>query len=79
MNEVGRELRIDELKPRMIVVMCKEGRPCITIWVLRVGMDYATFYAGEINLVLIARLREDGTLADDSGLRVRVFEYLGEE
>lgn len=36
------------------------------------------FYAGQINLTLIAYLREDGTLADDSGLQLRVFEYLGE-
>lgn len=30
-NEVGRELRVDELKPKTIVVLCKQGRPCITI------------------------------------------------
>jgi hypothetical protein len=78
-NEVGRELRIDELKPETIVVLCKEGRPAITIWVSRVGTDYVMFYAGEINLTLIAHLREDGTLADDSGIHLRVFEYLGDE
>lgn len=77
-SEMGRELRIDELKPKTVVVLCKEGRPAITIWVSRVGMDYVMFYAGQINLTLIAHLREDGTLADDSGMRLRVFEYLGE-
>ena len=78
MNEVGRELRIDELKRETVVVLVKAGRPAITIWVATVGQDFVAFYAGEISTMLIAYLREDGTLADDSGIRMRVFEYLGE-
>jgi hypothetical protein len=78
MSEVGRELRVDELKPKMIVILVKAGRPAITIWVSQMGQDFVVFYAGAINLTLIAYLREDGTLADDSGMQLRVFEYLGE-
>lgn len=78
MSEIGRELRVDELKPKMIVVLVKAGRPAITIWVANIGQDFVAFYAGEIKTTLIAYLREDGTLADDSGIQLRVFEYLGE-
>jgi hypothetical protein len=77
-NEIGRELKANELKPATIVVLAKAGRPSSTMWVSRIGQDYVMFYAGQLRLTLIAHLREDGTLADDSGIQLHVYEYLGE-
>lgn len=35
------------------------------------------FYAGEIRVALVAFRRDDGTLIDDTGQRIHVWEYLG--
>jgi hypothetical protein len=77
-NEIGRELKANELKVKTIVVLSKVGRPSATYWVSGIGQDYVMFYAGLLNMTLIAYLREDGTLADDSGIQLHVYEYLGE-
>ena len=76
-NGIGRELPVDELHARQIVVLVKEGRPAATMWVARIGIDYVCFYAGEIKTTLICTRKPDGTLEDDTPARIRVFEYLG--
>jgi hypothetical protein len=78
-NEIGRELKINELKERTVVIVGKENNPNLaTMWVVQVGMDFVAFYMGETNMTFLAYLREDGHLIDDSGKRILVFEYLGE-
>ena len=77
-NEVGRELKANELKLKTVVVLHKAGRPLVTMWVLRVGADYVMFGAGEINMTLIAKRNPDGTLEDDTPAQIHVYEYLGE-
>jgi hypothetical protein len=78
-NEVGRELKANELTERTVVVLGREDRAVVyTAWVSRLGTDYVAFYTGVGNTTFIAYLREDGELADDTGKRILVYEYLGE-
>jgi hypothetical protein len=78
MNEVGRELQLDELHRTSIIVLQKEGQSFgITMWVALVGQDFVAFYSGSLNITFIGHIREDGTLGDDKGGRIRVFEYIG--
>lgn len=76
--EMGRELLAGELATKTVVVVGREDRPHrITVWVGEVGEDFVAFYAGEIRVALVAFRRDDGTLIDDTGLRIHVWEYLG--
>jgi hypothetical protein len=78
-NEIGRELQLNELHRASIVVLHKNGQPFgVTMWVAIVGMDFVAFYSGALNVTWIGHLREDGTLSDEKGERIRVFEYIGE-
>lgn len=78
-NELGRELKANELTERTVVVLGREDRATMyTAWVIRLGADYVAFGYGAINTTFIAYLREDGELVDDTGKRILVFEYLGE-
>jgi len=78
-NEIGRELQLNELTRKSIIVLRKDSQPFgVTMWVALVGMDYVAFYSGSLNVTFIGYIREDGTLGDDKGQRIRVFEYLGE-
>jgi hypothetical protein len=75
---MGRELLAGELVVKTVVVVGREDRPyCFTAWVRELGEDFVAFYAGEARVVLITFRRKDGTLADDTGKRIRVWEYLG--
>ena len=78
-NEVGRELQLDELNRASIIVLQKDGQNYgITMWVALVGQDFVAFYSGSLNVTFIGHIREDGTLGDEKGERIRVFEYIGE-
>jgi hypothetical protein len=79
-NEIGRELKANELKLKMIVIVVGEHKPnvLVSMWVAAVGPDSVTFFAGEIKTYFIASIREDGSLADDVGRVIHCFEYLGE-
>jgi hypothetical protein len=85
-NEVGRELTAYDLvllcgiTP---VILSREDRPyAYTVWVSRVTPEFVVFLAGEVKTTFIVTLivtrHPDGTMTDDSGQRIRVFEYLGE-
>jgi hypothetical protein len=80
MNEVGRELKVSELKPKTVVVVAKQLRPAATVWVVEIHPEYVHFRAGSINMeFLAARTGPDlEQITDDSGLPMRVYEYLGE-
>jgi hypothetical protein len=78
-SEVGRELSSDELVVKTVVVLGRDDRAVkFTAWVARVGVDYVAFQAGEVNMIFLASRSPLGILTDDTGRRIRVFEYLGE-
>lgn len=78
-NEVGRELKANELNVKTIVCIRREDRPItLTAWVSELGQDFVTFYSGAIKTTFLTFLREDGELVDDTGKRIIVNEYLGE-
>ena len=80
-EEIGRELKASELKPGVIVVLMKDGSAmAITIWVSRVTENRAEFEARSLGMTLaLARTGEDcERLADNAGVRIRAYEYLGE-
>ena len=81
LNEVGRELKVSELKPRTIVWLYKEGRKTMgTMWVIEVGEVFVHFYAGEITMDFFAlRCGPDlEKITDDSHIPMKMYEYLGE-
>ena len=76
--EMGRELLAHELVEKTVVVVGREDRPhCITAWVKLVDDEVVVFLADEIKVVLITMRRPDGTMTDDTGKRILVWEYLG--
>ena len=77
-EEIGRELQPNELLRQTIVVLRKDGGPGITMWVAFVGQSLCAFYSGRLQCLVIAAIAEDGSIRDDKGQRIRVFEYLGE-
>lgn len=81
-NEVGRELTAYDM---MLlcgiapVIITRADRPYgYTVWVRQVTSEFVVFFAGELGIALIVLRHPDGTMTDDSGNRIRVFEYLGE-
>lgn len=78
-DEIGRQLRLDELQPKRIVVIAHPGRPgaFMTMWVEEVADDHVVFFSGVMNWHVMIFVR-DGELFDDQDRVVRVFEYLGE-
>lgn len=77
--EMGRELLAGDLMVKTVVIVGREDRPhCFTVWVWHVGEDFIAFKAGEINHILIVLRLDDGTMIDETGNRIHVWEYLGE-
>jgi hypothetical protein len=80
-NEQGREFMAHELMLLcgFVVIITREDRPyAYSAWVTQVTPEFVVFRAGEIPTYFMAMRHEDGTLTDDTGQRVRVYEYLGE-
>ena len=79
-NEIGRELRVSELKPKTIVVLERPDVAAVTMWVMAVGPERVAFWAGANSMGFIARRvgPELEQITDDSGRMLRVYEYLGE-
>jgi hypothetical protein len=79
-SEIGRELKVSELKPETVVWLAKEGRDLLaTMWVVEVGDLFVHFYAGATDMHFYAvRSGADlETVADDTHARMRIYEYLG--
>jgi hypothetical protein len=79
--EIGRELKVSELRPRTIVWLAKEGRPAIaTMWVIEVSEIYVHFRAGAVRTEFYAKRRGPDLeeITDDDNTHMRMFEYLGE-
>lgn len=80
-SEIGRELRVSELQPRTIVLLFKEGRSVmVTMWVVRAMSGYVHFHAGAVKAEFLAkRCGPDlEQITDDSGVSMKIYEYLGE-
>jgi hypothetical protein len=76
-EEIGRELGVNELVPMTVYVLTKPGRPAATMWFWGRANESVMFYAGVSKTALFLDLREDGSMADDSGIQIKVYEYLG--
>lgn len=77
-NEIGRELKASELVPATVVaIQPPEQDAYLTFWVSEVTADTAMFFAGVANWYVLNFVRPDGTIWDDKGRQVHVFEYLG--
>lgn len=85
--EIGRKLRADELKEGSVVVLLM-GERGSTMRVNKTGQPLIEFYGvggtapgpeGDPPIEIYVWLvpRADGTLADDTGQEVEVYEYLG--
>jgi hypothetical protein len=63
-----------------VILLQSSKRPndYATLWVSNVGQDFVAFLAGELKVVLLCSIREDGAIVDDAGTVLRVYEYLGE-
>jgi hypothetical protein len=79
-SEVGRELRVSELKPRTIVVLERPDSAMATMWVAEVLPRYVIFLAGVTRTCLISKRTGPHLeqVTDDTGRMLRVYEYLGE-
>jgi hypothetical protein len=78
-DEVGRELKASELKPRTVVIIRPPGQNVlITMWVKGIDTKLVVFYSGDLRWGVINFIQPDGSIHDDQGRVVRVYEYLGE-
>ena len=79
-EEIGRELRAREMKENTVVILNAEHQPHIfmTTWVKQITPGLVCFYSGVTRIYFIGRIQPDGTLKDDQGRTIKVFEYLGE-
>jgi hypothetical protein len=79
-REIGRELKVSELRPRSVVVLQKYGRPCATWWVVEIGEMFVQLRAGltgaDFFAVRSGRNRE--RISDEFNRPMSVYEYLGE-
>jgi len=79
-NEVGRELKVSELKSQMVVWLGKEGRDTMaTMWVVEVGEVYVHFRAGAVGVELFLKRRGPDLeqITDDTQIPMHVFEFRG--
>ena len=78
--EVGRRLRVDELVPKTVVIIDREDSPlwAFTAWVVSVEENMVAFGMGEVRTTLLVLRHPDGSLTDETGNHIRVWEYLGE-
>jgi hypothetical protein len=79
-SEIGRELKVEDLKPPQVIVIAPPGggNLRVTMWVTEVTPDLVFCESGELNWTAISFRKPDGTMVDDRGRTVRMFEYLGQ-
>jgi hypothetical protein len=76
--EIGRELSAHDLVVKTVVVLFREDRSyAYTVWVVGFDKDHVVFGAGEVQTFLLVKRHPDGKMEDETGQRIRVFEYLG--
>jgi hypothetical protein len=77
---VGKKLTASELKRQTVVVVRRDDRPyAATLWVETITPEFVVFLAGEPDpkIHFVVERRADGTMADDTGTEIKVYEYLG--
>jgi hypothetical protein len=76
--EIGRELKVSELRPRTIVWLRKNDR-LATLWVMEVTEQGVHFRAGAIGVEFLALRTGPGgeQITDDSHTLMTIYEYLG--
>jgi hypothetical protein len=79
-SEIGRQLKVSELKPRTVVVLHKQDRRLATLWVRAVGTEWVEFYAGVTETTFLARRTglDLESITDDTNRPIEIFEYLGD-
>ena len=80
-SEIGRQLRVDELHEKTVVVIRREDRDVgLTVWVSEIDAEFVTFYGGAAKppITFMTFRKPDDTLVDDTGQQILVHEYLGE-
>jgi len=80
--EVGRELKVSELKEETVVVVASD-RHVVTAWFAFANAKFAFFWMGAaspggVNLMLFRCGPEWEQLKDETGRDIRVYEYLGD-
>jgi hypothetical protein len=81
-NEIGRELLGEELILKTIVCIRRDDRKiAMTMWVSIIERNVVVFLAGapKPSVHFMTFRRPDGTLVDDTGKQVHVYQYLGKE
>jgi hypothetical protein len=77
-QEVGRELKAEELRPKTVVVIKPPRRNVyLSMWVAAIDAETVLFHSGEMNWTVINFRQPDGSIVDDKGGIVRMFEYMG--
>jgi hypothetical protein len=76
-SEIGRELKVSELKLKTVVVLHKPERPFITAWVVAIDDRFVCFALNKIGMGFLAQRQGDGII-EDTGTAIQIFEYLGE-
>jgi len=80
-SEIGRKLLAHDLKTETVVWLKRpNGSHIATMWVATLGPSWVEFIAnpGNTTYHLLLQMHKDGTLADDTGGEIEVYEYLGE-
>lgn len=78
-SEIGRELKVSELRPKTVVVLAKTTRVfAATMWVDRITDAYVWFWAQEIEVALcLKRCGPDLEQVEDDEAPMKIYEYLG--
>lgn len=77
-SEIGRELHIEELVLRTVVIVEKVGcAHLMTMWVELIGKDFVIFLAQALKPpVHFVASRKDEQLRDATGIRIKVYEWI---
>ena len=79
-NEVGREMKVSELSPQMVVWLAKEGRDTMaSVWVVEVGPIYVHFRAAAVGIELFLERRGPDleAITDNTHTPMHIFEFRG--
>lgn len=74
-DERGRELKDHELVVNTQYVIKADDRFNMTVWCVEIHSDRVVFWAGTVRMRLRLHRGLAGSLADDSGTRIRVYEW----
>ena len=77
--QIGRELLSSDLEPEQTVWVQKEGRRVLLPLKVEMINEHLVvlFATGELEIHLLLSRLPDGHVADDSGLPMALYEYLG--